>query len=150
MVKAYVLVVDDDDDIRETMKVILEENDYKVDTAKSGEEAIKKSKENYYDATLLDIKLPDFEGTKLLLKMKDTTPKMVKIMVTGYATLQNAVEALNYGADAYIIKPVNPEELLKVLEEKLKEKREAEDVTEEKIAEWIETRVAKAKMEAKK
>ncbi|MCS7096650.1 MAG: response regulator [Candidatus Bathyarchaeota archaeon] len=144
MAKAYVLVVDDDKGIRETLKVILEENGYKVDMAKSGKEAIEKSKKNYYDLALLDIKLPDMEGTELLRKMRDFVPKMVKIMVTGHATLQNAVDSLNYGADAYIMKPVNPEELLSVIEKKLDERKQAEKVTEEKVVKWIETRVSKA------
>lgn len=142
MKKAYILVVDDEEGIRETLKAILEENGYKVDTAENGEEAIEKSKKNYYDAALLDIKLPDIEGTKLLTRMKETLPKMVKIMITGYASLQNAIEALNYGADAYIMKPVNPEELLRVIEEKIEAKKEAEKITEEKIVKWIETRAS--------
>jgi len=66
---------------------------------------------------------------------------MIKIMVTGYPSLQNAVEALNYGADAYIMKPVDPEELLRVIKEKLKEQKEARKMTEEKIAEWVKTRI---------
>ncbi len=147
MVKAYVLVVDDDKGIVETFKTILEQNGYKVDTAQSGREAIEKSKKNYYDLALLDIKLPDMEGTQLLLEMRDTFPKMVKIMITGYASLQNAVDSLNYGAHAYIMKPIKPDELLKVVEKKLEEKREAEKITEEKVVKWIETRVAKATQE---
>jgi len=143
MKKAYILVVDDEETIRETIRIILEENGYKVDTAKNGVEAIEKSKRNYYDVALLDIRLPDIEGTKLLTKMKDTVPKMVKIMVTGYASMENAIEALNYGADAYITKPVSPDELLKVIDEKLRAKREAEVLTEEKVAKWIETRASK-------
>jgi len=83
------------------------------------------------------------EGTKLLTKMHRATPRMMKIMVTGHASLENAVEALNLGADAYIMKPVNPENLLKVVEEKLKEQEEAEKMTQEKVTEWIETRVKK-------
>lgn len=150
MKKAYILVVDDEETIRETLRIILEENGYKVDTAKNGAEAIEKSKTNYYDLALLDIRLPDIEGTKLLTKMKDTVPKMVKIMVTGYASLENAIEALNYGADAYITKPVSPEELLKVIDEKLKAKKEAEMITEEKVAKWIETRASKIEEEMRK
>lgn len=141
--KAYVLVVDDDEGILETLSAILGESGYKVDTAKNGKEAVEKSKRNYYDVALLDIKLPDMEGTKLLTKMRETLPKMVKIIITGYATLQNAVEALNYGADAYIMKPVNPEKLLKVIDEKLEAKKEAEKITEEKVTKWIETRVSR-------
>ena len=81
------------------------------------------------------------EGTKLLTAMQKTFPEMIKIMVTGYPSLQNAVEALNYGADAYIMKPVNPEELLRVIREKLEKQREAKKITEEKIAEWVKTRI---------
>jgi len=147
MEKAYILVVDDEETIRETLRIILEENGYKVDTAKNGAEAIEKSNTNYYDLALLDIRLPDIEGTKLLTKMKDTLPKMVKIMVTGYASMENAIEALNYGADAYITKPVSPEELLRVIDEKLRAKREAEVMTEEKVAKWIETRASKIEEE---
>ena len=68
---------------------------------------------------------------------------MMKIMVTGHANLENAVKALNLGADAYIVKPVNPQKLLKVVEEKLEEQEEAEKMTQEKVTEWIKTRVRK-------
>lgn len=64
-------------------------------------------------------RLPDMEGTELLTKMHRDTPKMMKIMITWYPPLENAVEAVNKGADAYIIKPVKLEEVLKVIEEKL-------------------------------
>lgn len=72
MAKAYFLIVDDDEDVGETLKLILEENGYKIDVAKSGKEATEKLKKNYYDLALFDIKLPDIEGTQLLTKMKDT------------------------------------------------------------------------------
>jgi len=75
--------------------------------------------------------------------MKETKPKMIKIMITGYASLENAVEALNLGADAYVMKPVDPENLLMVINEKLKTQREAEKMNEGKVAEWIETRARK-------
>jgi len=143
MEKARILIVDDDDSILETLGEILQEKGYNTDTAKSGAEAIEKSKTNFYNMALLDIKLPDMEGTKLLIKMKETRPKMIKIMITGYASLQNAIEALNLGADAYIMKPLNPENLLKVIAEKLKIQSEAETMNQEKVVEWIETRASK-------
>jgi DNA-binding NtrC family response regulator len=68
---------------------------------------------------------------------------MVRIMITGYPSLENAVEALKHGADAYIIKPVNPEKLLALIEEKLGKQQEAEKMTEEKVTEWIKTRARK-------
>jgi len=147
MKKANILIVDDNESILETLSAILEEKGYRTDTAKNGREAIEKSKTNFYNLALLDIRLPDIEGTKLLTKMKEARPKMVKIMITGYASLENAVEALNLGADAYVMKPVDPENLLKVINEKLKAQREAEKMNEEKVTEWIETRARKLEKE---
>jgi DNA-binding NtrC family response regulator len=141
--KPRILIVEDDANIRETISTILQQKGYITDTAKNGQEAIQKSKEKFFNLTLLDIKLPDMEGTKLLTTMHETLPKMVKIMVTGYPSLENAVEALNMGADAYIIKPVKPEKLLALIEEKLKKQNQAEKMTEEKVTEWIKTRARK-------
>jgi len=92
---------------------------------------------------LLDIKLPDMEGTQLLAKLHENTPKMVKIMVTGYPSLENAMEALNQGANAYVTKPVKPEKLLALIKEKLEEQRQAEKMTENKVTDWIKTRARK-------
>ncbi|MEM3613151.1 MAG: response regulator [Candidatus Bathyarchaeia archaeon] len=138
--KASILIVDDDVDICKTLSLILEGEGYSVDVANTGAEAIGKSKEKAYNVALLDIVLPDMAGTELLKKLHETTPKMIKIMVTGYPNLQNAVEALNYNADAYLIKPVNYEKLLKVIEEKLQKQREEETLTAEKIAAFVKTR----------
>jgi len=121
------LVVDDDENICKTLSLILESRGYKVDVAYSGEKAIEKSKAKAYNIALLDIVLPDIQGTKLLKKLRETTPKMIKIMVTGYPKLENAIEALNYNADAYMTKPVNPENLIEVIEEKLEKQRRNND-----------------------
>lgn len=141
--KPSVLVVEDDANIRVPLSTILQQKGYKTDTAKNGKEAIQKSKAKFYNLALLDIKLPDMEGTKLLTTMHENTPKMVKIMVTGYPSLENAVEALNHGADAYVIKPVKTEKLLALIEEKLEVQRQAEKMTEDKVTEWIKTRARK-------
>jgi len=141
--KKSILIVDDDKAILKSLKAILQLEGYSVDTAETGSEAIEKSKARFYNLALLDIKLPDMEGTELLTKMQRTIPRMMKIMVTGHANLENAVKALNLGADAYIVKPVNPQKLLKVVEEKLEEQEEAEKMTQEKVTEWIKTRVRK-------
>ncbi len=138
-----ILIVDDDEAILESLRAILELKGYRVDTAKSGWEAIEKSKANFYNLALLDIKLPDMEGTDLLVKLHGSEPKMMKIMLTGFPSLENAVRALNLGADAYLMKPINPKELLKVIEDKLREQWEAEIMSEERVREWIETRLRK-------
>ena len=139
--RARILVVDDDESIRKTLANILEEKGYSVDTAENGREAIRKSKAKFYNLALIDIRLPDMEGTKLLTAMKEATPRMVKIIVTGYPSLQNAIEAVNKGADAYILKPFNVESVLNTIKEHLKKQQEAKKYSEEKVAEFIETRV---------
>ncbi|MEM3403393.1 MAG: response regulator [Nitrososphaeria archaeon] len=141
--KVSILVIDDDKDILKSLKDILRTKGYEVDTAETAQKGIEKARSKFFNLALLDIKLPDMEGTELLAQIHKEKPGMMKIMITGYPSVDNAVRALNYGADAYIMKPVNPENLLKVVEEKLKEQREAETMTEEKIAEWIENRIKK-------
>ncbi len=138
--KPRILIVEDDQNIRETLKNILQQNGYETDAAKTGREAEDMAKDRFYNLALLDIKLPDMDGTQLLAKLHENTPKMVKIMVTGYPSLENAIEALNQGADAYVTKPVKPAKLLALIEEKLEEQRQAEKMTENKVTDWIKTR----------
>ncbi len=137
---ARILVVDDDESIRKILSTILEDEGYNVETARTGREAIEKTKTKFYNLAMIDIRLPDLEGTKLLTRMKDTTPKMIKIIVTGYPSLQNAIEAVNKGADSYILKPFNIEKVLKTIRANLKKQQEAKEYSEDKVAEFIETR----------
>lgn len=139
--KPRILVVDDDLDILQSLKEILETRGYDVEVAENAQKGFEVARKKFFNLAILDIKLPDMEGTELLAKIHKEKPEMMKVMLTGYPSLENAVRALNLGADAYLMKPVNPEELLKVVEEKLKEQREAEAMTEEKVAEWIEKRI---------
>jgi len=148
--KASILIVEDDANIRETLSTILQQDGYSTDTAENGHEAIQKSQTKFFNLALLDIKLPDMEGTKLLTTMHGNMPKMVKIMVTGYPLLENAVESLNLGADAYVIKPVKPEKLLWLIEEKLEKQRTADEMTEEGVTKWIKTRARKIEHESQK
>ena len=138
--KPRIIIVEDDENIRKTLSNILQQKGYETDTAKTGKEAEQKAKTNFYNLALLDIKLPDMEGTQLLAKLHKNKPKMVKIMVTGYPSLENAMEALNQGADAYVTKPVKPEKLLALIKEKLEEQSQAEKMTENKVTDWIKTR----------
>jgi DNA-binding NtrC family response regulator len=138
--QARILIIDDDETIRKSIASVLKNKGYLVDTAESGQAAIGKSETEIYDLALIDIRLPDMDGVQLLTAMKETTPEMVKIIITGYPSLQNAIEAVNRGADGYIVKPVKMDELLKTVEEHLKKQREARKYTEQKVAEFIETR----------
>jgi DNA-binding NtrC family response regulator len=138
---AKILVVDDDENIRNTMKAILEDEGYIVDLAATGSEAIQKTKKSAYNIALLDIRLPDMEGVELLKLIKDTVPRTRKIMVTGYPSMQNAIAALNKSADAYLIKPIDIENLLNIVKEQLQLQENEKEFSEQKVAEFIETRV---------
>ena len=139
--RTRVLVVDDDETIRNTMKAILEDEGYTVDLAASGSEAILKTEQTTYNIALLDIRLPDMEGVELLKLMKDTFPRTRKIMVTGYPSMQNAIAALNKKADAYLVKPVNIDELLNTVKDQLQQQGNEREFSEQKVAEFIEARV---------
>jgi DNA-binding NtrC family response regulator len=140
---ARILVIDDDESVRKVLVTALEDEGYVADTAETGGEAIRKSNANFYNLALVDIRLPDMEGTWLLSEMKESTPKMVKIIVTGYPGLENAVDAVNRGADAYVVKPFKMENLLATVKEHLKKQEAERKDSEEKVKEFIEARAAK-------
>jgi YesN/AraC family two-component response regulator len=118
----------------------LEHAGYSVDTAENGKEAIEKAEANFYNIALIDIRLPDMEGTELLTALRETTPRMVKIILTGYPALQNAVKAINKGVDAYLIKPANTDELLRVVKEHLDKQKHEREYGQDKITQFVETR----------
>ena len=118
-----ILVVDFDDSTRRTFKRILSKQGFSVDEAKEGEEAIKKLKINHYDAVLLSFQLPDMQGIDLLFFLEKSIPNAQRIIVTGFPSLSNTIQALEAGAEAYFVKPVNPSNLVLVIEEKLRKDR---------------------------
>lgn len=145
--RASVLVVDDDAGIRKTLSKILEREGYLVETAENGEQAIEASNRRFFNVALIDIRLPDMEGTDLLQRLKKAEPKMVKVIITGYPSLNNAIEAVNKGADGYILKPFDASGLLAMIRKRLKNQRESMKYSEEKVVEYIETRVKQIELE---
>jgi len=141
--KNTVLIVDDDRAILESSQAIVESAGYAVQTAETARDAIRKAKSDWFDIALLDIKLPDMEGTELLKQLQEIKPRMIKIMVTGSASLDNAIQSVNLEAKAYIVKPFNPADLLQVIDEKLKERRAAERIDEDNVTDFIEERLQK-------
>ena len=142
-IKPQILIVDDDEAICRTLSTILQAEGYQTTTTTTAKEAIEKTKTQFFNMALLDIKLPDMEGTQLLAQLQEISPQTIKIMITGYPSLQNAVEALNYGADSYIMKPVDPAELLKTIKNKLETQQKTEKITKEKLAEWVQSQARK-------
>jgi DNA-binding NtrC family response regulator len=127
-----ILVVDDDTGVRKTLSSILLQEGYSVETVENGKEAIRASGKSRFDVALIDIKLPDMEGTELLHKLKEKQPHMVEIIVTGFPTLENAMKTVNEGADGYILKPFDVQKLLEMIKQHLTKK------TAEHIGDWME------------
>ena len=122
--KKKILVIDDDKSVLRTFTLILKKDDYEVDIAETGKEALEKAEVGKYDAALIDVRLPDMDGTDLLPKLQKSLPDAVKIIITGFPTLETGIKSLDVGADAYLVKPVRPEDLLILIKEKIKNKRE--------------------------
>jgi DNA-binding NtrC family response regulator len=127
-----ILVVDDDADVRKSLSSILSKEGYSVETVENGKQATRISEKSRFDMALIDIKLPDMEGTELLRKLKENQPHMIKIVITGFPTLENAMETVNEGADGYILKPFDTEKLLEMIRKHLKRE------TAEHISNWME------------
>jgi len=117
------LIIDDDKSVLRVFSKSLRGVDFIVDTAETGKEALDKIRNRAYDVSLIDLRLPDINGADLLRAMKALSPNMVKIVITGYPTMEGSVKALEEGADAFLVKPVRREELLMIIEENLKKKR---------------------------
>ena len=121
--KSSILVVDDDESTCRTLKLIFGKKGYEVDTAGTGQEAIEKAKGKFFNVALLEIKLPDIEGIELITPLKKMHPDMVIILITGHASLETAVRAMNEGASAYITKPFNMDEVLTRVESSREKQR---------------------------
>jgi YesN/AraC family two-component response regulator len=87
------------------------------------------------------------EVTELITELHKTNPQMIKIIITGFPSFENAVKSLNLGADAYIMKPVNSKELLELVSEKIKEQQEANQMSEDRVSDWVKDRVRQIERE---
>lgn len=136
-----IIVIDGDKTIRRSIAALLEAEGMIVETAETGMEAIAKSNMNFYNLALINIRLSDMTGTDILPRMKETVPPMIKVMLSGYATVQKAIDAVNNGADACILIPTNPEKILTTVNRCLKKQELNKRYSEQKVSEFIETRV---------
>jgi DNA-binding NtrC family response regulator len=108
-----ILVVDDEAHIREMIKKGLSQmGGYSVEVAQNGAEAIEKIEKDIFDLVLTDIKMPEMDGLELLKNIKGTRPEMMVILMTAYGSIETAVEAMRIGANDYITKPINFDDLL--------------------------------------
>ncbi len=119
MQKHNILVVDDEKNILKVVSTTLGKESYAVETAWSSEEAIEKFNRDAHDLIITDLKLPGKTGIELLEYVKSRNPDVPVIMITAFGTIENAVEAMKKGSFNYLMKPVNPDELLSVVKEAL-------------------------------
>ncbi|WP_242838450.1 sigma-54-dependent transcriptional regulator [Clostridium ihumii] len=136
-----ILIVDDEKEYRMILKKIIEKHGYSVDVACSGEEAIKKIKNEKFNLILSDLIMDKMNGIKLLSKVKESDNDIEVILVTGYGSIQNAVEAMKKGAFSYFIKGDPPEELIneiKKVEEKFKDDTDGEFILKTNNKKFLE------------
>ena len=107
------LVIDDEQIVLDSVSRILTDENYQVDVSLSGREGLNQAIETEYDIVLTDIRMPDIGGMRVLRDVKRAKPSLPVLIITGYATVKSAVQAMKLGAADYLEKPFTPEQLLK-------------------------------------
>jgi response regulator RpfG family c-di-GMP phosphodiesterase len=125
-----ILVVDDEDYIRDSVQIILETEEYKVLTARNGVEALKILETTYVDIVLSDIKMPEMDGVTLLKKIKEKYKNIEVLLITGYPSLDTAVESVKIGANDYITKPFKIDDLINKIKKAYESKKLKQEVVE--------------------
>ena len=112
-----ILVVDDEPRICHLIEVLLKREGYQIDVSFSGTDALEMLKKYNYQMLITDLKMPGIDGLELIQKAKEQNPEIRTIMVTGYTTVDTAVQSLRHGVDDYITKPFNIFELKKAVKQ---------------------------------
>ncbi|MBP7149308.1 MAG: sigma-54-dependent Fis family transcriptional regulator, partial [Acidobacteria bacterium] len=118
-----ILLVDDDTGMLRTLQVLLEDAGYEVDTASSGDLAVERLRRGGVHAVLSDVAMPGMDGIALLRAVRDQRPNVPTILMTAFGSVRTAVEAMKLGAYQYLTKPVDPDELLVLLQRALAQAR---------------------------
>ncbi len=118
--EALILIIDDDEEMCETLSDIFREKGYKTDTAYTGKEGLDEATKKFYDLAFIDVKLPDMSGIEVLKRLKEIRPDTIAIMITAFASLQDEIESLNKRTYAHFMKPLDMDEVLSTIGEALK------------------------------
>jgi DNA-binding NtrC family response regulator len=121
--KLKIMVVDDEPDICKALAFLLNREGYAVTTANSGEQALEKLKEERFDVVLTDLKMGQTDGMGVLEKVRETAPDTAVIIMTAFASVESAIEAIKKGAADYIVKPFHNEEIKLTISRILEQKR---------------------------
>ena len=125
--KMKILIVDDEEVIRDGCKKTLDKNGYEVDIAENGNIGLKKVKEDSFDIVLIDLKMPGMSGMAFLKDVQRIDPNVINLIITGYASIESAVDAMKLGAYDYIPKPFSPDQLRQVVKRAREKKRLVEE-----------------------
>ena len=123
---ASILVVDDELSMREFLKILLEKDGYHVTTAADGKLALELAGQHPFDLVISDIRMPGMSGLELLAQLKQLKADIGVIMITAFASPDDAVAAMKHGAFDYITKPFNVDEIKSVVRAALKKKQQSE------------------------
>jgi DNA-binding response OmpR family regulator len=126
-----ILVVDDEEIARITLAEILTLEGYHIDSVESGEEAVASLRRKKYDLMVLDLKMPGIDGMQVLKEVVDEQPNLVVVVLTAYGTLDTAIQAIRYRVHDYILKPADPEQLIKSIQSALVKKGKDESLMKE-------------------
>lgn len=110
-----ILIIDDESAMRHLLQTILEEEDYQVDEAENGKQALEKVEHNHYDLVLCDIRMPELDGISFLGRVLPKFPDLTVIMMSAYGSLETALNCMKNGAYDYISKPFRPDEIILTL-----------------------------------
>jgi len=127
MEKKKVIVIDDEQIVLDSVSAMLADEDYEVDTSLSSRKGLDWAIERPYDILLTDIRMPDIGGLRVLRDIKRVKPSLPVVIITGYATVQLAVQATKLGAAQIVEKPFEPEELLKAMSNALGSAQEVDE-----------------------
>lgn len=125
-----VLVIDDEPVVCRSCQKILSEEGYEVSTVFTGREGLEKVRQEYFDVMITDMKIPDISGIEVLEHIRREQPGMPVIMITGYASVDTAVQAMKLGAFDYLPKPFTPEEISGIIKKALESRKEASSENE--------------------
>ncbi|MDD1775767.1 MAG: response regulator [Candidatus Methanomethylicus sp.] len=116
--KRSVLIIDDDQFILYAFSRLFQSRGFEAETAMNGNEALEKIDKRVFDVVLIDVRLPDMNGMKILTKMNCNSSKSIKVILTGDPSEEGRERAIEMGADAYIAKPLRAEELFAFIDQK--------------------------------
>lgn len=118
-----ILIVDDEASIRNSLQGWFKMDGYRAEVAEDAYEALKKLQEGSFDIVLVDIKMPEMDGIELQKKIKEIDKNIITIIITAYATVETAIQAMKDGAFDYITKPIDPDELSRLIKKAIEQRR---------------------------